>query len=53
MSDKMVHALVYHLFNKYEVSVPPGQMQDGVFKTDKDSWVGLFSVELEMKKRAE
>lgn len=47
----MVHALVYQLFSQYDVSVRPNMKRDDYFKTDRSNWVGLFDVELEMKKR--
>ncbi|EOD44122.1 putative cytochrome p450 monooxygenase 2 protein [Neofusicoccum parvum UCRNP2] len=51
VGDKMVHALVYQLFSQYDVSVRPNMKRDDYFKTDRSNWVGLFDVELEMKKR--
>ncbi|KAJ0120705.1 cytochrome p450 monooxygenase 2 [Diaporthe amygdali] len=54
ISDKMVHALVYQLFTQYDFVVRPNMKKenDYYFKTDKTNWLGLFDVELEMKRRA-
>ncbi|KKY39069.1 putative cytochrome p450 monooxygenase 2 [Diaporthe ampelina] len=53
ISDKMVHALVYQLFTQYDFVVRPNMKKenDYYFKTDKTNWLGLFDVELEMKRR--
>lgn len=53
ISDKMVHALVYQLFTQYDLVVRPNMKKenDYYFKTDKTNWLGLFDVELEMKRR--
>lgn len=49
----MVHALVYQLFTQYDLVVRPNMKKenDYYFKTDKTNWLGLFDVELEMKRR--
>ncbi|KAL5365578.1 cytochrome P450 monooxygenase GliC2 [Aspergillus floccosus] len=51
IADKIIKAVVYHLFSKYKVSLQPMQAIEGDFKVDKTSWVGLYDVDLNLKSR--
>ncbi|KAH7255997.1 cytochrome P450 monooxygenase GliC2 [Fusarium tricinctum] len=51
IADKIVKAVVYHMFSKYKVSLQPMQALEGDFKVDKTSWVGLYDVDLKLEER--
>ncbi|KAH7476141.1 Cytochrome P450 monooxygenase [Fusarium oxysporum f. sp. matthiolae] len=51
IADKIVKAVVYHMFSKYKVSLQPMQGLEGDFKVDKTSWVGLYDVDLKLEER--
>ncbi|EDP52457.1 cytochrome P450 monooxigenase GliC2 [Aspergillus fumigatus A1163] len=51
IADKIVKAVVYHLFSKYRVSLMPMQAVEGDFKVDKTSWVALYDVDLKLEPR--
>ncbi|GKU09669.1 unnamed protein product [Fusarium langsethiae] len=46
IADKIVKAVVYHMFSKYKVSLQPIQGLEGDFKVDKSSWVGFLKSDL-------
>ncbi|GIC87200.1 cytochrome P450 monooxygenase hasH [Aspergillus udagawae] len=51
IADKIIKAVVYHMFSKYKVSLQPMQAVEGDFKVDKTSWVALYDVDLKLEAR--
>jgi gliotoxin/aspirochlorine/mycotoxins biosynthesis cytochrome P450 monooxygenase len=52
VAEKMIHCLIFHLFNQYDINVLPNQSMHGSFKADKSSWIGLLDVDLEMRSKS-
>ncbi|KAL4908841.1 hypothetical protein BDW74DRAFT_165571 [Aspergillus multicolor] len=51
IADKIIKAVVYHLFGRYKVSLQPMEAAEEDFQVDKTSWVGLYEVEVKLKDR--